>query len=181
VDISIHRVQFLRGDFNSRHRGVHPPWSVDDAHFFGLCNRCGDCTKACPTRIIGSGSGNFPAIDFSRGQCTFCGDCVKACQTGALSFPDDPATPPWSLEIEIDPSCLSLSAVVCRSCGDICEEQAIRFRLQTGGRSVPRPDPTACTGCGACVAVCPSHSIKITPTTNDHAALNTACEEILNR
>ncbi len=180
VQISIDRVQFLRGDINSRRRGIHPPWSMDDARFSELCNRCGECLKACPTHIIVSGSGGYPVIDFSRGQCTFCGDCVKACEPRALSFPDDPTTPPWSLDIEIDSSCLSRNAVVCRSCGDQCEERAIRFQLQTGGYSQPQPDPTACTGCGACIAVCPSHSITITPTSNDHAASTQAREEIVN-
>lgn len=180
MDISIHRVQFLHGDISSRRRDVHPPWSVGDTDFLALCNRCGECVKACPSRIIGQGSGDYPAVDFTRGRCTFCGDCVRACQSGVLSFPLDKSTPPWTLEIEIKPSCLALNTVVCRSCGDVCDERAIRFEIQTGGRSQPRPDPAACTGCGACVEVCPSHSITITPTSNDHAALTQAREEMLN-
>ncbi|MEW8029742.1 MAG: ferredoxin-type protein NapF [Candidatus Thiodiazotropha sp.] len=180
MDISIDRVQFLRGDINSRRRGILPPWSIGDSDFLELCNRCDECIKACPSRIIVNGSGGFPAIDFTRGHCTFCGDCVKACQPKALNFPDDFTTPPWSLEIEIEQSCLSLNAVVCRSCGDICEERAIRFQLQTGGRSQPQPDPATCTGCGACVAVCPSKSITITPIPNDHAVSTKVREEMLN-
>ncbi|MES9895160.1 MAG: ferredoxin-type protein NapF [Candidatus Thiodiazotropha endolucinida] len=180
LDISIDRVQFLRGDVNSRRRGIHPPWSIGESSFLELCNRCDECIKACPPGIIINGSGGFPVIDFTRGHCTFCGDCVKACQPKALEFPEDLSTPPWSLEIEIEQSCLSLNGVVCRSCGDICEERAIRFQLQTGGRSQPQPDPATCTGCGACVAVCPSKSITITPISNDHAVSTQVREEMLN-
>ncbi len=178
VQASIDRIQFLHGDPLSRHRDIRPPWSIDETAFLDQCDRCGECIKACPARIIASGSGGYPRIDFTRGHCTFCGDCVKACEPHALAFSEDPATPPWRLGIDVKATCLSLNGVVCRSCGDICDEQAIRFRLQTGGRSQPQPDPLACTGCGACVAACPNHSIAIWPVIDTRAAASPEREEI---
>ncbi|PVV10173.1 MAG: ferredoxin-type protein NapF [gamma proteobacterium symbiont of Ctena orbiculata] len=181
VQASIDRYQLLRGDLSGRRREIRPPWSIGgEERFIELCNRCGECIRVCPTRIIKNGSGGYPAIDFNRDHCTFCGDCVKRCEPKALAFAEDPATPPWSLGVEIDASCLSLNGVVCRSCGDICEERAIRFQLQTGGRSQPQLDLSLCSGCGACVAVCPTHSITILPTVNDSAASSQNREEIAN-
>lgn len=177
---SIDRIQFLRGDLQSRRRGIRPPWSIAEVDFLQQCDRCGECIKKCPSRIILSGSGGYPRIDFTRGRCTFCGDCVRACEPRALAFTDDPATPPWSLEVEFKQSCLSLSGVVCRSCGEACEERAIAFRLQTGGRSQPQPDHALCNGCGACVAVCPSQSISISPGIDDRTAPVHDREEIAN-
>ncbi|MEW8506136.1 MAG: ferredoxin-type protein NapF [Candidatus Thiodiazotropha sp.] len=180
MQASIARTQLLHGDLSGRRREIRPPWAIEEISFVEQCNRCGDCIEACRAKIIRKGSGGYPAIDFNRGQCTFCGDCVKRCEPQALAFPGDPALPPWSLGIEIEPSCLSLNGVVCRSCGDICEERAIRFQLQTGGRSKPLPDLSLCSGCGACVAVCPSHSITVLPTDEDHAVSSQQSEEIVN-
>ena len=170
MQTSIDRSQFLRGDLRGSRRDVRPPWSQPERSFTELCQRCNDCIGACPSKIIQIGTGGYPAIDFSHNYCTFCGDCVKACQHQALNFAEDPATPPWELDVTIDTSCLSRRGVVCRSCGDVCEESAIRFKLETRGRSTPLLDQQRCSGCGECVAVCPSHSITITPTQQNHAA-----------
>ncbi|MCU7875840.1 MAG: ferredoxin-type protein NapF [Candidatus Thiodiazotropha sp. (ex Lucinoma borealis)] len=167
---SIDRFQLLRGDLSGRRRGIRPPWSQPESLFTDLCQRCAECTDACPTHIIENGAEGFPLVNFSQGHCTFCGDCVKACKHQALTFPTELTTPPWALDVTIDGSCLSINGVVCRSCGDICEESAIRFKLETGGRSTPLLDQLSCSGCGECVSVCPSHSITITPTQQEHAA-----------
>lgn len=170
MQTSIDRFQFLRGDLRGNRRGIRPPWSQPESQFIDLCERCGECLDACPKEIIENGPGGYPVVNFADGFCIFCGDCVKACNHKALRFPADPTIPPWMLEVAIDSSCLSLNGVVCRSCGDICEEAAIRFRLRTGGRSEPYLDPSACTGCGECVSACPNNAVTITPTHQDHAA-----------
>ncbi|MES9991210.1 MAG: ferredoxin-type protein NapF [Candidatus Thiodiazotropha sp.] len=178
MQASIDRVQLLRGDLSGRRRDIRPPWAILEESFVNLCNRCGECSKVCPTQIIKSGSGGYPGIDFKRGHCTFCGDCVRSCEAKALAFAEDPTTLPWSLRIDIETSCLSLNGVVCRSCGDICDQRAIRFQLQMGGRSQAEIDPSLCSGCGACVAVCPNHSISVSHTVNDCAASSQPREEI---
>jgi len=154
---AIHRRQLLGGDLSGDRRAVRPPWAVEEGLFVDRCDRCGDCVDACQAQIIVVGSGGFPEIDFSRGGCTFCEDCLRACEPRALEAKD----PPWRLKAEILTSCLSLNAVVCRSCGEACDEEAIRFKLETGGIARPEVDAGQCTGCGECYGVCPVKAVRV--------------------
>ena len=162
---NLKRRAFLRGrspKFNKA--AIHPPWALPFAAFIDHCERCDACIDACSEGIIVRGDGGFPEVDFTRGECVFCTDCVKACDAGAFQafqrdeFKEKDA---WDLSVEILTSCLSLNAVVCRSCGDHCDTGAISFRLQTGGVSVPMIEEKNCTGCGACLYVCPKDAIAI--------------------
>jgi ferredoxin-type protein NapF len=156
VDTS--RRGFLRG----RPRAVaplRPPWALPESEFADRCSRCGDCLKACPTRILAVDDGGYPGVDFSRGECTFCGACRTACRTGALA----PGEIPWRLTLIIGESCLPLRGVECRSCEDSCDAAAIRFRPRLGGPAPPAIDTERCTGCGACVAPCPTGAITFKP------------------
>jgi len=134
----------------------HMPWAV--AAFTDLCRRCDDCIQACEQAIVVRGDGGFPTVDFARGGCTFCGACAAVCTHHAL---DREAAPAWSLRVAIGDNCLSARGITCRACGDACETRAIRFRLQLGGRAEPTVDPTLCTGCGSCIAGCPTQVIQI--------------------
>ncbi|MGL4604368.1 MAG: ferredoxin-type protein NapF [Iodobacter sp.] len=133
-----------------------PPWAVVD--FFARCTRCGDCATVCPTQIIKKGDGGFPVVDFTHNECTFCGDCVKSCVSGALVVSE---APPWSIYAQITDSCLAARGVECRVCGEVCDEQAIRFQLAIGKVASPVVNSEQCSGCGACVAPCPSQSIRL--------------------
>lgn len=62
----------------------------------------------------------------------------------------------------IGEGCLAARRVVCRSCGDACEARAIRFRPEVGGAGWPVTYEAACSGCGACVSVCPAGAIDMT-------------------
>jgi ferredoxin-type protein NapF len=95
---------------------------------------------------------------------------VRSCRHDALAFSPDPSQPAWSLKVEIKSDCLARNGVVCRSCGERCEERAIRFRLQTRGRALPEVDASACNGCGECVGVCPSGSVQVRPQACTQAA-----------
>ena len=157
------RAEFLRGDFSGRSRPLRPPWALPESGFVEQCTRCGDCVRTCPQRILEYGRGGFPQVNFTWGECTFCGNCVRACTAGAFA-----ATPqltaslaPWSARAAIDTACLAMRGVECRSCGDLCPAAAIRFRLVVGGSAMPELDTAACTGCGACFAVCPVQAINI--------------------
>ncbi|MBF0611620.1 MAG: ferredoxin-type protein NapF [Magnetococcales bacterium] len=137
---------------------IRPPWSVAEEAFLAACNRCQDCLPACPQTILIERRG-YPEVDFSRGECTFCADCVSACPKKSLAFMDQ-HTPPWSLQVEVGAGCLANRGIYCQGCGDACPTRAITFANQPG---IPKPQLTAqrCTGCGACVSVCPVHAVKI--------------------
>jgi ferredoxin-type protein NapF len=157
------RRALLRGRFGggTRHTALRPPWAMDEAAFTDACSRCGDCIRACPQQVLHAGDGGYPEIRFDSRGCTFCGDCVRACATPALSRPQGAA--PWALTASIGSDCLALQRVECRVCGERCDASAIRFRPTLGGVAQPIPDPTACTGCGDCVAPCPTRAIVVAP------------------
>ncbi len=158
---SINRMQFLRGDFRGDGDPLRPPWALSEELFLEKCTGCGDCIPACPGNLVSEGRGKYPQLDFSKGGCDFCRECVDVCKPGALHY-DETADPiPWNLKATILPSCLSLNAVMCRSCGDACDVRAIRFRLEPGGVAKPVLDQEQCTGCGECFAVCPIKAVKI--------------------
>ena len=136
-----------------------PPWALEEALFTSLCSRCDQCLAACPTGLLVKGSGGFPEADFQQGHCTFCGDCRTACQTVALQ--KSPDISPWPIVARIGDECLARQKVVCRTCGERCEAGAIAFGPQLGGVPLPRLDTERCTGCGECVADCPTRAIAM--------------------
>jgi len=160
------RAEFLRGNFSGQSRTLRPPWALPESGFVDRCTRCGDCLTACPQRILEKGRGGFPQVNFTWGECTFCGDCLRACAAGAFAVtPQQTAShAPWSARAAIDSGCLAMRGVECRSCGDQCTAAVIRFRLVVGGSAMPELDAVACTGCGACFAVCPVQAINIRET-----------------
>lgn len=157
------RRAFLRGRFSAQAAELRPPWAVATSAFEQVCTRCDACIGVCPSRIIVRGATGFPRIDFrlGTGECSFCGECATACQPAALR--NAASAPPWQLKAAIGEACLALQDVVCRSCGDFCNAAAIRFRPRLGGAARPELDAALCTGCGACVGVCPSAAIVVSP------------------
>jgi len=162
---ALSRRSFLSGKFSRPVVELQPPWALPQALFEQACTRCDACIGACPSRIVRRGTGGFPTIDFLQGTgvCTFCGDCLTACLPRALRRDADTLAwqPPWQLKARIGASCLAQQDVVCRSCGDACGETAIRFRPRLGGAALPELDAARCTGCGACVGVCPVRAITM--------------------
>lgn len=160
---SLSRRAFLRGRFSAPPVETRPPWAIAAPAFEQACTRCDACIAVCPSRIMVRGAAGFPTIDFrlGTGECTFCGECATACQPVALRVAAD--APPWRLKAVIGAACLAFKDVVCRSCGDSCSAAAIRFRPRLGGAALPELDTTGCTGCGACIGVCPSAAIVVSP------------------
>jgi ferredoxin-type protein NapF len=154
TDINLQRRAFLRGRAMPHRPRI--PWARVD--FTERCERCDDCIRACQPQILQPGDGGFPEVNFHLGGCTFCGQCVNHCRHDAF---EPLQSRPWQLRIAFQDHCLSANGVTCRACGDQCDENAIRFRLQTGGRALPILDQQRCTGCGACLAPCPNNSIRL--------------------
>lgn len=156
VDAS--RRGFLRGRPRPKAE-IRPPWALSESQFIDRCTRCNDCLPACPQRIVIVGDGGYPTVDFRRAECTFCGECVKACRPLALVRHDGQA--PWNLKALISDQCLARQGVECRICGDFCDVRAIRFTPRLGGSPLPDIDAEKCTGCGACLAPCPTAAIAV--------------------
>lgn len=165
---SLARRQFLRGKFlqslqsvQEQQQGLNPirlPWALSEAEFVQGCTACGDCFSVCESRIIVRGANGLPEIDFSQGECTFCRQCVEHCPQPLFRPVEMPA---WTHKIEIKHTCLSQHQIECRSCGDSCSNNAIRFRLSLGKVAQPQVDLDYCNGCGACLTSCPTNAIAI--------------------
>lgn len=137
------------------------PWlrSADD--LFSKCTRCERCIDACPEAIVRRGDGGYPVIDFNQGPCTFCGACADSCPEDV--FVERRFSRPWRQVATVGGSCLAHGGIYCQSCQDACESRAIRFRYAAGAIPKPTIVTSECTGCGACVAVCPPHAMRIQP------------------
>lgn len=153
------RRSFLRGKVSPPKKVDRPPWALHpDDEFLSACTRCHDCVRACPQKVLVVGDGGFPEIDFSDAGCTLCGDCVTACMPHALNR--EKLAQAFSERIRLEPGCLHEQGVECRLCGDACEARALRFRPRVGGLALLEVDREACTGCGACLALCPPKVLK---------------------
>lgn len=132
---------------------------MPEADFLDLCTRCGNCVEHCETRILVTGDGGYPEVNFARGECSFCGACVTHCMDGAIDRRAEHA--PWTLRASLDTrSCLATRGVVCAICAEACTVRAIRLETRS---VVPAPqlDSSTCTGCGACIAPCPVSALNL--------------------
>jgi ferredoxin-type protein NapF len=162
VDTLISRAQFLRGDFSGQRTPVRPPWSIPETEFPSICNQCAQCITACPQHILEPGRGQYPQVNFDHGECILCAECVSHCTTGALSKSSaQQALSAWSIKAFIGDECLTQKNVLCQTCGELCEYDAIHFHSAKGGLSFPEISIENCSGCGACYAPCPTHAITL--------------------
>ena len=180
-EIDLGRRSLFKGQYKPTASMLLPPWSVAQANFLELCTRCSDCVTECPENILMAGSGGFPTTNFQHNECTFCGDCVSACPSGALSSENTP----WQQAPIISEQCLAQKGVVCRSCSDACDPEAIIFNwtnqaetnnsTQTNshtpgirGVATPSVNNDLCNGCGACISICPSDALTMQPLTHSN-------------
>jgi len=137
---------------------VRPPWAINEIAFIDTCDRCGECVKQCPVNVIRFADGGFPEMNFSSSGCDFCEVCVAVCQPGALILND---VDPFQSIATIGEDCFSERGVICRSCGEVCEIQAIKFKQVVGGVTHVLMNTENCNGCGECVSICPADAITI--------------------
>lgn len=139
---------------------IRPPHFLMEQRFVDTCTGCADCVTACPSQIIEIDQG-LAQIDFSKGnlnECTFCESCVDVCKPKALVKLD--GAKPWPYKASINKNCLSNNHIVCYSCKEICQAEAISFTWQ-GKKQQVQINSDLCNGCGACLAPCPSEAIDI--------------------
>lgn len=156
--VNLSRRNLLRGKITARTLPLRPPGAINEALFLDICTTCNDCVAACPQGIIFRGAGSYPEVDFRQGECTFCARCIDVCAVNALEQHTD--TPPWRLQLVLGDHCLAQRQVVCETCADSCEAEAIHFRPTPGSIAVPSINQDLCTGCGACIAACPEYALQ---------------------
>ena len=142
---------------------IRPPWALTSLLASG-CTGCGICIERCPEQILLADARRQPVVDFARGECTFCGACADLCPEPVF---DRTAEPPWRLRAQVGAACLAARGIVCEVCRDNCPAGAIRFRPAPGRIATPTIDRTACTGCGACAAPCPTAAITLAPSLSE--------------
>ncbi len=157
------RRSFLRGAFSTLRDPIvapaRPPWALAEHEFLATCTRCGECTTACPRKLISPGDGGYPVVSFARDGCTLCGDCERACRPRALVRGE--GRPAWTWKAVIDGRCLSVRHVECRACADACTAAAISMHPVEGAVPEPKVSAATCTGCGECEARCPALAIRM--------------------
>ena len=134
-----------------------PPWATR-ARLKALCTGCGDCLAVCPEAILVAGRAGAPVLALNGGACTFCGRCAEACAEDVFASTE---TRPWTLVADVGGSCLLSKGVTCQSCTDACDDAALTFAYRPGTAGEILLDTEACTGCGACLGVCPAGAISL--------------------
>ncbi|WP_114395320.1 4Fe-4S binding protein [Oleisolibacter albus] len=79
----------------------------------------------------------------------------------AVAAPAPPAEAEVPQLAVVTARCLAENGAYCRTCDEACPEVAIRFHLLLQGRARAAVLAERCTGCGACLPVCPVGAITL--------------------
>jgi MauM/NapG family ferredoxin protein len=146
---------------------LRPPGALREPLFVGLCVRCGNCVRACPTAIIQVDKGEnglaalmTPRLDFRRDYCLEdCVQCTAVCPSGALEplvLRDKPKHRIGDVQVDME-LCLLGDDRDCAMCRNWCPYEAIRLEFDEVEYTLtPRIDSSRCPGCGACEVACPT-------------------------
>ncbi|MHC1773640.1 MAG: 4Fe-4S dicluster domain-containing protein [Flexilinea sp.] len=145
---------------------LRPPGSLRKGEsapdtFLSLCTRCNQCVLTCPQNIIKpsileSGWSGFstPMIEFNGGFCDpKCNRCGIVCPSGAIPHFNisEKVREKIGLAHVYYPECTR-----CYLCVQTCPNQAFEEVTIEGKRGIyPQVINDKCSGCGACLAVCP--------------------------
>lgn len=164
-------VWIARASMAEKFLPLRPPGALDESQFAGICTRCGNCLRVCPSKIIERDSGEnglvnlfTPVLSFEEDYCREdCTRCTEVCPSGAImrlslkqkfriqiGFPD--------VDMNI---CLLGDDQECSVCKRWCPYDAIRYVFsETEYILIPQIDPVKCNGCGACRVFCPTEPQK---------------------
>jgi ferredoxin-type protein NapF len=150
---------------------MRPPGALDEVRFRGVCVRCGNCLRACPTRILNADLGENglsgllgPVVRFDPGYCREdCYRCGDVCPSGAIArlTPAEKKTARMGLaKVEMG-LCLLSDNRECSICKNSCPYEAIAMVWSEEEYTmVLKIAPDRCPGCGACQVVCPTSPRK---------------------
>ena len=138
-------------------RLVRPPYASGESAFQSECPSCQSkaCVASCDEKIIFILEDGTPSLDFSKNGCTFCDACANVCEADVLSLEnskEEKLNAMFRISIE---ACVAHQGVICNSCKEPCIDDAILFN----GMFNPIIDEDRCTGCGFCMARCPTQAI----------------------
>lgn len=149
---------------------LRPPGAIKEGEFTGLCMRCGNCIRACPSRIIHPDMGESgvfgflsPVVRYETAYCKEeCNACTKVCPSGALQSMNLEQKNRYVIGTAAVDTALCLWGISeCNACVRACPYDAIKVRWdEETYESFPGVDPAQCNGCGACEAVCPTEGLK---------------------
>jgi ferredoxin len=158
---------------------VRPPGAADENRFVGLCIRCGNCMRVCPTGILKpdlglGGVAGFmaPRAVFDGGYCREdCNACGRVCPSGAIaSLPLGAKRQRIIGAAEVDlEKCVLAGGQECGVCVSACPYQAVEVvepEEAFPAYPYPRVIAGACVGCGACEYECPTappRAIRVRP------------------
>lgn len=150
---------------------IRPPGALDESQFVGLCTRCGNCLRVCPTKIIERDVGQngwaklfTPVLSFDNDYCREdCIRCTEVCPSGALV----PISLKKKSDIEIGLPQVNMNVCLlgndreCSVCKRWCPYDAIRYVFsEVEYTLIPKIDLQKCNGCGACESACPTEPQK---------------------
>lgn len=141
--------------FATQSMAAIPPPYVSAGATFHECKSCDAmCVNVCEEKIIATNQDGVPYLDFSANGCSDCHKCLEACTPNVLNDPQRFIQAKAHISAM---SCMSHHDTICFSCKEPCLENAIVFE----GMFRPIIIPDKCTGCGYCVALCPSAAITM--------------------
>jgi ferredoxin-type protein NapF len=158
------------GQARSDNAPLRPPGAIKEDEFTGLCMRCGNCIRACPSRIIHPDTGRSgvlgflsPVVRYEMNYCNEkCNACTTVCPSGALQSLNLEQKNKYVIgKASVDTALCLWGVSECHACLQPCPYEAIEVRFdEEAYESFPGVDPAKCNGCGACEAVCPTGDLK---------------------
>ncbi len=151
---------------------LRPPGAANEMLFAGLCIRCGNCVRVCPSKIIRPDIGQAgiagllaPVVHYEKEYCIEnCMACTQVCPSGALHALDLDQKRRYVIgEALVDGALcvLALGKRDCDACERSCPFDAVRIHWdEERYMAYPLVDPVKCNGCGACEVACPTLDIK---------------------
>lgn len=158
------------GQARSKDAPLRPPGAIEEDEFTGLCLRCGNCIRACPSGIIHPDTGQAgifgllsPVVRYEKEYCVEnCNACTEVCPSGALQALNLEQKHRYVIGLALVERSLCLWGYSdCNTCIRACPFEAVQIQWdEEAYESYPVVDPLKCNGCGACEVVCPTGDIK---------------------